>query len=327
MHSGLVGYHRDRGGFWLVAESLDLRVTLPYEISPSLRLAKATDQQRKYIDELSERVIGRHRVHNHYSHDFRVRPQVGGVGIYTEQHPIPEAEWRYYILAYHGDGKDVGQFCLAANLGEPPLTFFLCIETANKFGDGPMEGTYGDYLQVVEWYASAVQPRTVVFDDRGIAQIVGAYGALQKLNPDKFQGIRRALQAFQDLKRLPSMSDFAILGLFAIIEMLITHDPKGSFDSLVHQIKTKVALLSLRLGTAFDYSAFGNNQINPDKIWGALYELRSLVAHGGEVNFKNKDLKHAIDRDTAINFLKEATRRLLRHALEDPTLIESLKPI
>jgi hypothetical protein len=40
------------GAFCLIAELLDLRVDVPYDISPSVRLCRGSEQQVRYIKEI-----------------------------------------------------------------------------------------------------------------------------------------------------------------------------------------------------------------------------------------------------------------------------------
>ena len=61
--------------------------------------------------------------------------------------------------------------------------------------------------------------------------------------------------------------------------VLVTHDTKDDFDSLNHQISTKMTLLSKRYQRQLDYSGhFGAN--NHEQIWKKLYGYRSALAHG-----------------------------------------------
>ena len=114
-----------------------------------------------------------------------------------------------------------------------------------------------------------------------------------------------------------------------ILEMLLTHNPneKEIGDLLTHQIKTKTALLLPRLSQPFHYDVFSKGGGDHEKIWGALYHYRSCIAHGNHINFTDKRLKPLVDDDTAYTFLSLATKRILEHALKEPDLINSLKPI
>src|SRR5690606_9213645 len=94
-------------------------------------------------------------------------------------------------------------------------------------------------------------------------------------------------------------------------------------DSLCHQITTKVPLLSRRFDNPLDYSEFKSKE---STVWNKLYEFRSSIAHGDEPDFSSK-LAALKSAQVAERFLHEATRKLLAHALEEPALYDSLKPI
>lgn len=129
------------------------------------------------------------------------------------------------------------------------------------------------------------------------------------------------------LKRIPYGRDLQVLGLFAIIEMLLTHNPNDREigDSLSHQISTKVPLLSARFQTPLDYSTFGTDA-RPSTIWKKLYEYRSKIAHGDVADFSGR-LSLLVNQQTAITFLELAARQIVRHALNEPELVDALKPI
>ena len=110
--------------------------------------------------------------------------------------------------------------------------------------------------------------------------------------------------------------------------MLLTHNPndKEIGDSLSHQIATKVALLDKRLPEPLPYVDYFGDESSPERIWKMLYSFRSAIAHGDNPDFKAK-LRMLRSAKSATSFVGEATARLLRQALEEPELFDSLKPI
>jgi hypothetical protein len=225
-------------------------------------------------------------------------------------------------------GKPLSDFQLAANLGEPPFTIFSTIMTREPFGKGQMFAWGADNIQVADWYTAQNPARAVVVDQAALTHLTATYDAVIRLEAAKYPGILRALNSFQATKRIPRGSDLLALALFSIIEMLLTHNPndKEIGDSLMHQIRTKIALLSERFVYKLDYSCFPDAK-RADRVWSTLYSFRSLVAHGGEVDFAKSNLRLLVSRENALGFLQVATRRLLRHALDEPSLVDALKPI
>lgn len=135
-----------------------------------------------------------------------------------------------------------------------------------------------------------------------------------------------ALREFYDLNSLPHQSNHHILGCFAVIESLLTHNPndKEIGDSLTHQLKTKLNLLESRFVRELDFSPFGKT--SKEKVWSTLYKYRSYIAHGNRFDF-DKDFATLKSRDVALGFLREVTKLVIISALKEPKFIEDLKAV
>jgi hypothetical protein len=153
---------------------------------------------------------------------------------------------------------------------------------------------------------------------RDIGKTVGQLEVACREEPRFFE----IADTYWHLCSVPANHLLYILGLFTVIESLLTHSPHGGYDSLGHQIKSKMRLLDKRFQQPLDMSPFGT--IEPDKLWSKLYEYRSRVAHGGNLEFTG-ELLVLKSRDTVLRFLEQATKRLLRHALWEPQLIKDLQ--
>lgn len=83
-----------------------------------------------------------------------------------------------------------------------------------------------------------------------------------------------------ELKDLPHFSPLQILGYFAILESILTHQPapEDRYDSITRQITRKLALLNKRWQPSLNYSDFGS--ATHEKIWSKMYAYRSAIAHG-----------------------------------------------
>lgn len=64
----------------------------------------------------------------------------------------------------------------------------------------------------------------------------------------------------------------------------------------------------------------------PTAIRKKLYEYRSKIAHGDVPDFAGR-LQMLRDQQTAIRFLEDAVRQIVRHALTEPDLVDGLKPV
>lgn len=108
-----------------------------------------------------------------------------------------------------------------------------------------------------------------------------------------------------------------------VLESLLTHNPHGRADSLVHQVATKMLLVDKRFQARLDYSDFDGS---PDVIWKKLYAYRSAIAHGGAPDFAN-DLRCLRDDKTVIKFMRAAVKSLALLAVLEPVLITDLKAV
>jgi len=319
-----------RGGFYFIATALDMRVRLPVDVTPTLRLDKASDAQLEVIYQFLEEghTLGLRMTNRHYYEAERVKDKP------TDSHykfvTQPKEHWRYYVINFVGSNYEGHQFFSIADLVFPYLASFATGLTADEFGSGQPRGRMYDPLGSQTFYSVIMgndsSPRT--FDEQCLHRLQELLGRFHALDKNKHEGILRAIDYHKNIQRLASLNNLHVLGLFMIVEMLLTHNPndKEIGDSLSHQIKTKIALLSPRFTAPLDYSVF-DNQTSPEKIWGSLYAYRSCIAHGNHIDFTKGALKVLKDSRTADAFLILATKTLLAHALIEPDLINGLKPI
>ncbi len=136
--------------------------------------------------------------------------------------------------------------------------------------------------------------------------------------------LKHLTEQLLDLDALPYKSPLLFLGYFAILESLLTHQPKqtDTIDSITRQVKQKVMLLDNRWQPRIDYSQFGGNK--PETIWTTMYSYRSCLAHGREPDFKG-NLQLLGNTDRALELLKQTVKSVLRQALLEPQLILDLQ--
>jgi hypothetical protein len=307
-----------KGGFYFISTVLDMQIDLPVEITPEIKLEKANDYQikgiKKFLVEYKKPVIA----YGRYLYELD-----------DEFNHLPEKDWRYYIISYKGGDAIVEKLFAIADIIHPHLKkASINYYTTEDFGLGKIIGGQRDLISensVKELFPDH-SPRK--FDHNNLSNLQSLFLKFNALDKEKYEGIIRAVVFNANLPRLPNLTDLTVLGLFVIIEMLLTHKPnnKEIGDSSNHQIKSKMAFLSPRFSNSLDYSVFGT-QVSNDKVWKALYEYRSRIAHGEHIDFNNKELKVLKDRETAFNFLESATRILLAHAINEPDVVNGLKPI
>jgi len=131
---------------------------------------------------------------------------------------------------------------------------------------------------------------------------------------------------YDSLGFLMDNSEFNVIGLFAIIEMLITHNPKleDRGDSITHQMQAKLPLLIRRFQASINHEDF-LGKVDSKKVWSALYAFRSSIAHGGVADF-SKGAMHVLgSADLATEFVRTVVKGLLRQLLVEPQLFQDLK--
>ncbi|PKM08391.1 MAG: hypothetical protein CVV14_04290 [Gammaproteobacteria bacterium HGW-Gammaproteobacteria-4] len=129
---------------------------------------------------------------------------------------------------------------------------------------------------------------------------------------------------FSEILIIKGHNELTILALFSVLESVLTHNPRGEFDSIGHQIRTKIALVANRSDLEIDYSVFGST--SSDTIWKKLYDLRSKIAHGSEVSFSGP-LQVLNDAYLVEKFMFSALRAILRFAVKEPQLVTDLKAV
>lgn len=242
---------------------------------------------------------------------------------------LPQGQWRYWIISFHselphriGDDSEIGKLQCSANLLERDLDIgFGFLHTPPPYGPAFMlrNNQTFTFLEAHKMSNEAVAVTTEEL--KKISGIFSLLNATEQKHPE----IYRIAQRFSTLKFFPRQSDMVILGCFSVIEALATHDPnpKEEYDSLNHQISTKMTLLSKRFERQLDYEGqFG--QLEREKVWKKLYGYRSALAHGTPADFNTK-FQILKDPATVLNFLKEATKLTLLFAMKEPEFLADLK--
>jgi hypothetical protein len=311
------------GAYLALDNVLDMHVEVPCEIIDGVRLVRPdADRLRKTRDAYV--AYGFDAGLNKLSSRFEYRRKATSSTSYSYE-PLPPEHWRY--LGIEVDFRCFAQARMSAlthalQLDEPALEFSVGFWTID-FGSGPDEGITIDTVQRGRFSGIPV-PADV--DADVVARWRRTFDALVALDTATYEGIARSIYLYCLRRRFQLPYGLELLGLFSVLEMLLTHKPKlAEQDSLTHQISTKIPLLSARMSEALDYSCFATH-VSDAKIWKQLYSLRSDIAHGEHVDFA-KHFPALVDHETATSFVRNAVRRLLRFSLDEPALITALKKV
>jgi hypothetical protein len=236
---------------------------------------------------------------------------------------LDEKDWLYNVIRFVYEGPEVNPFW-----NKPISKLQLASLTqSKKIRIGPtfyneLKSKSGRFTEDWEHF-SYIHNDIIdnVWNSEDLEKLKVAYEKICTLEID-YPDLYRSLKLLDSIPKFVGFNEFMNLSLFSVIESVLTHAPKSDSDSITHQIKTKVNLLSKRFDVEIDYSSFGG--ANDDTIWKKLYEFRSRIAHGGNIDFQ-KSLSILKDSYTVQLFLENFLSTMLRNAINDPELYVDLK--
>lgn len=305
--------------FILIGESIDLceGISEPVKLAENTFLKRASDQ---YIA-----IIKKH-MHPFFFlnplgmiiHETKAIPNSDGNGTSIEERS--RKDWQYWIIT-HTNFYTEENLERSIELSELNLTPVL-----NVFGEKGLSHTLNPQI-ASSYYQDKLYCEVRVLKKKKLEDINDVRNLLDDFSKyeDQFPIIKKAIKDFVELKALPPKSPFIIIGVFSIIELLLTSNNKSS-PTISHQLRTKIPLLNRRFEIPLVFSKFfkGPDNLTEEKIIDKLYNYRSDIAHGNLTDFESElQILHS-DKNTII-FLKLFLRRLIRHCLTEPELIEDLK--
>lgn len=291
----------------------------PLEIAPGHELRKASDKEVLAIKDVIKGFYGDDDLTRWECE--RVPGEQKGERKFKK---LPEEQWRYFVISFSGNNGTVSE-----------LEKVLCVCDCNlRIG-----------FTIIKWVFSERAFPALVFEPgrlfqhlqgirNGSLRFVEATEAEVRTIRDLLEKIKRfdhdglALNAMieqcVELEAFPQHSPLLFLGYFALLESILTHQPRknDTIDSITRQIIKKVALLNNRWANPLDYSKFMGAK--PETIWAAMYSYRSCLAHGGRPDFE-KELRVLHDRWNALQLLKQTVKLVLRQLLSEPQLIADLR--
>lgn len=324
----------------------------PIEIMPNYFFQKADSRQIKVVKETFTKLPASPFWLNSYEYDYGKFPETNSDNL-KDALPLAQQDWKYWIIVSKDSKSDNNRrseyykiehaLSMLNNDLELGPVFF------NPSGDQYQWNPRYIYNYFLD-YPYGRRPATqITFKDiEEIGPIYNLFdhffgrlytdkfsiedGRMVKLKDDyqdNFQHIDEAIHRFLELRRLPRYSGLTIIGLFSIIESLITHNPNHNLhDSLTHQISTKIPLLRKRFQRPLDYEYYFDKVKEEKTIWSKLYSFRSKVVHRGSDEIENdKELKALKNLINVTDFLKETVKLLILLALKEPELITDLKKV
>jgi hypothetical protein len=240
--------------------------------------------------------------------------------------PLPEAEWRYFVIGFQGTNETILDLEYAFCLSDAELRIGF---VAGGWPPGPVVGYPARIYHLGRLFQYLHQPflnRMPLFavGQGDVEQISSLVSKIRTHNPD-LVNVQRIVSQLLELEELRTGSQSRFLAYFGILESLLTHkpDPKDPYDSITRQVKNKLTLLDHRWSPRIDYSPFIG--LKAEKVWVKMYAYRSYLAHGDVPNFQTAELRPLISPDNAMSLLKSTVKSVARLALSEPQLLANLK--
>jgi len=269
-------------GFALILDSLEVSADLPFEILPDHWFRKAEKQE---IDRIKKELLSHKYAYMRYEYDFEKQRKDPS----TVEQLAPDA-WRYFVVSFYKPNHKLMEIQYSLNLLKDDIN--LGYAFFNKVPGIPGEGV-GLSPNTDIYFIDNMLPgidQTKFLSQFELNEITTNYELITSLDVKLYPNILRAVKDFQQTKLITNISAVKILSYFSIIESLLTHHPKPSdtIDSITRQIKTKMFLLSKRFQRTFNYKIYFPSLSNLENVWEILYNFRSRLAHGEEIEFQKK---------------------------------------
>lgn len=298
------------GDCFVIGEVAEFCVSLPCEVYAGCVIERASHDAQTFLSDLIGSLLFLNANPFEMERDAETKRTTR----------LSQDEWRYSILRRVNDYIPVSVLKSAA-LIEPNIYLGPHFYKLNgQTGIGSSPGIQNHYWSPHRWWNSGKQvtPDTISQWRETASRLEN----VESTHPE----IGRSVHMFWILSgNDPTVDRLTVLGYFIVIESLLTHrpDPKDPTASIGRQIRSKMRLLGNRMAPDLDYGVFAETDVS--KVWSALYDYRSALAHGGSPSFTTGKLEKLRDEQTVIAFLQTACRRLLRQAVVEPLLCTDLK--
>ncbi len=133
-----------KGGFCFISTVLDMQLQLPIQITPALKLERASDAQIQIIKPCLEENLGTMRISHSDRYEFQCTEIKEDNCTRYERTPLATEDWRYYILTFVGNNYQSHQFFYIADLVFPHIISFASYLTSEEFGQGNIMGAGSD---------------------------------------------------------------------------------------------------------------------------------------------------------------------------------------
>ena len=310
----------DKSSFVFILNDVEVEGEMPIEVAPKHLFRKAQDDEVELIRK--HLVLCTPQRFFPLTYDLIVKEvkESSNSTKYSFE-PLKRQDWRYWVISFEGTNSELSDIASAASLLRNDLELGFAFL---KIVPPTLSFTWHT-PSLMSFFEDKMFPNPPTKMTSGeIKEIPANYQLIKQIKPEHVH-ITRAFRKFNELKSLLRGSELVVITLFSIIESLIAHNPKSTEvgDSLGHQIKTKIPLLSKRFQRSLPYHQYFGD--TPEAtVWAKLYEYRSKLVHGEDSRIDGT-LCLLKDRQTVVEFLSEAVKLLLLLSLREPVLLTDLK--
>lgn len=299
--------------------------SLPFDLGHGHMLAAATSEEVDSIRTVLSLYEGEQQFGRSQEVDWEQNQTPGRVNIVITDRP--REAWRYFIISPPQESTN--------------NRWMVCIESALSLMDDEVQVlfTFNSHAgKVVKGinplrfayliHSNQSAPPTVDLTTVHLEQVRRLTGMIEGHDHGVLP-LDNALSDFRYLGAFDPDGRMSFLGHFTVIESLLTHNPNPGdpYESLGRQINRKMALVNNRPEGKLPFERFFSAPYNTKTIWSRLYTYRSLVAHGAPTDFSKGDLRLLVDAKTALAFIRQAARALIRFGLHEPELLRDLKEV
>lgn len=294
---------------------------LPFELSETMTLRTATESE---VEQLNTHLNKTYGATSRWVVPFDHEPvEVEENGtkktIYS-----PSEKRRWWVVAFNGYNPQIIELAKISSLTSPKLHFGATFIYSEPDQKGKLQGVlYGNHSQI-ELLANESRKKYEEVHNEELHKLKRYYSLLAN-DEAKYEKAEFVLDLYSSSSNLWIDAGLLTLSLFSIIESIITHKPRltETLDSITHQIKNKLNLLSKRFDHSVSHAEYFGT-IGYPKLWGKLYELRSDIAHGQKYEFE-RSYEVLKSLENVNKFLDKVAKELIKLSIEESELIADLR--
>lgn len=312
--------------FSFIPNHIKIEGPLPFELMEGCEIKKASDDQIEVIEtnlqQMGTIFTPSLLISSFSGLPYKVKYSLNKISKYERyisSSSLERNEWKYYILSY-SDNLSPFKLQFASNLTDFELIF-------DAFNCNVYEGQYGFNVNpeiAFRFFQETDLLKEHILMEEDLLLIKELHQSITDIE-GQYTEIINSIKLFNNIRYIHTDYRFKTLGLFSVIESLLTHKPSTTEtgDSVTRQINTKVPLLLRRSTRKIDCNKYFGISEEPT-IWKKLYSYRSALAHGRNTDFK-RDLHSLKSPQVVHDFLIGCIKLLLLQALTEPQLVSDLK--